>query len=150
MMEFFVGLTDSASEDLDYFRKSERKIISDGMDLFLRHDANVETRTWQGEGRCCRAEKAPRLVHPWQKGGTMKTLNLSRRRITVEELLKAASAGSVRLVTADGRSFVLEEADEFEEEVKALGKSKKFRRFLKDRSKEPATTSLDDYRRSLN
>jgi hypothetical protein len=80
----------------------------------------------------------------------MKTLDLGRKRITLEELLELASAGSVRIVTADGRAFVLEDADDFDKEVKLLGKSKKFRRFLKERSKEGATTSLEDYRRSLD
>ncbi len=40
-------------------------------------------------------------------------------------------------------------ADSFDNEVKRLGKSKKFQRFLKERSKAAATTSLEDYRRSL-
>jgi hypothetical protein len=31
-----------------------------------------------------------------------------------------------------------------------LGKSKKFKRFLNERSKEAATTSLEAYRRSLD
>ena len=80
----------------------------------------------------------------------MKTLNLVRKRVSLEELLKLAAAGAVRIVTADGHSFVLEDADEFEKEVKRLGKSKKFQRFLKERSEEPATTSLEEYRRSLD
>jgi hypothetical protein len=80
----------------------------------------------------------------------MKTLDLSREKVTVEKLLKLAAAGSVRILTADGRAFVVEDADDFEKEVKALGKSKKFQRFLKARSKEPATTSLRRYRRSLD
>lgn len=80
----------------------------------------------------------------------MKTLNLKRRPITVEELLKLALEGSVRIVTSDGHTFIVEEADEFDKEVKLLGKSKKFKRFLNERSKESATTSLDDYRRSLD
>jgi hypothetical protein len=81
---------------------------------------------------------------------TMKTLDLTRKHITLDELLKIASAGSVRILTADGHAFVLEDADDFEKEVELLGKSKKFKRFLKMRSKEAATTSLDDYRRSFN
>jgi len=81
---------------------------------------------------------------------TMKTLDLTRKNITLEGLLKLASAGSVRIVTTDGRTFVLENADDFDKEVNVLGKSKKFRRFLKERSKEAATTSLEDYRRSLD
>jgi mRNA-degrading endonuclease RelE of RelBE toxin-antitoxin system len=43
-MKYSVSLTDSAVEDLDYFRKNERRVISDGIALFLTHDANVETR----------------------------------------------------------------------------------------------------------
>jgi len=80
----------------------------------------------------------------------MKTLDLSRKQITLEELLKLAAAGSVRILTADGHAYILEDADEFDKEVKLLGKSKKFQRFLKERSKEPATISLEDYRRSLD
>jgi hypothetical protein len=56
----------------------------------------------------------------------------------------------IRIVTPDGRTFVLEQSDDFEKEVALLGKSKKFRRFLKERSKEAANTSLEDYRRSLD
>jgi hypothetical protein len=80
----------------------------------------------------------------------MKTLDLGRKSITLEELLKLAAAGSVRIVTAEGQAFVLEAADDFEKEVALLAKSKKFQRFLKERSKETATTSLEDYRRSLD
>jgi hypothetical protein len=43
----------------------------------------------------------------------------------------------------------LVETRAFEKEVQLHGKSKKFRRFLQGRSKQPATRSLDDYRRSL-
>ena len=80
----------------------------------------------------------------------MKTLDLSREHVTVEDLLKLASTGSVRIVAADGQAFVLEGADDFDKEVALLGKSKKFRRFLNERSKDTATTSLEDYRRSLD
>jgi len=79
----------------------------------------------------------------------MKTVNLARKRVTLDELLKLAAVGSVRIVTPGGHAFILEDADEFEKEVKLLGKSKRFQRFLKERSKEPATTSLADYRRTL-
>ena len=80
----------------------------------------------------------------------MKTLDLTKKSITLDELLELAAAGSVRILTTDGRAFVLEKADDFEKEVALLGKSKKFRRFLNERSKETATTSLEDYRRSLD
>ncbi len=80
----------------------------------------------------------------------MKTLDLTGKRITLDELLELAATDAVRILTADGRAFVLEQADDFEKEVALLGKSKKFRRFLNERSKETATTSLEDYRRSLD
>ena len=57
-MKFSVRLTDSAIEDLDYFRKSERKIISDGIALFLTHDAKVETRR--------RKALRPNPLAPWE------------------------------------------------------------------------------------
>jgi len=80
----------------------------------------------------------------------MKTFDLTTRRVTLDELLKLAAAGSVRILTAEGRAFVLEAADDFDKEVALLGKSKKFRRFLNERSKQAATTSLEDYKRSLD
>lgn len=80
----------------------------------------------------------------------MKTLDLSRMHVTVDRLLELAAAGSIRILTADGRAFVLEAADDFDKEVQLLGKSAKFRRFLNQRSKETATTSLEAYRRSLD
>ncbi len=43
-MHFSVRLTDSAKEDLDFFRKNKRRFISDGIALFLTYDANVETK----------------------------------------------------------------------------------------------------------
>lgn len=42
-MKFAIRLTDRAMGDVDYFRKIERRIISDGIVLFLTHDADVET-----------------------------------------------------------------------------------------------------------
>ncbi len=79
----------------------------------------------------------------------MKTLDLTRKRITLGELLDLAAVDTVRILTTDGRAFILEPADDFNKEVKLLAKSKKFRRFLSQRSKEAATTSLEDYKRSL-
>jgi mRNA-degrading endonuclease RelE of RelBE toxin-antitoxin system len=43
-MSFSIRLTDSAIEDLEFFRKNERRIIADGIALFLTHDADVATR----------------------------------------------------------------------------------------------------------
>ena len=43
-MNFSIHLTDSAVKDLDFFQKKVRRIISNGISLFLTHDANIETR----------------------------------------------------------------------------------------------------------
>ena len=80
----------------------------------------------------------------------MKTMDLRRKKTTLDEVLKLAAKDSVRIVATDGRAFMLEHADDFDKEVELLGKSKKFQRFLSQRSKEPATRSLEDYRRSLD
>lgn len=57
-MRFFLRLTDSAIEDLDYFRKNERQMISEAIALFLTHDANVETRR--------RKPLRPNRIAPWE------------------------------------------------------------------------------------
>ncbi len=57
-MNFSIHLTDGAVEDLDYFRKNERQIISAGIALFLTHDANVETRR--------RKPLRPNRIAPWE------------------------------------------------------------------------------------
>jgi mRNA-degrading endonuclease RelE of RelBE toxin-antitoxin system len=43
-MKFSIRLTDNAMEDLDFFRKKERRMIADGIALFLEQDANVATK----------------------------------------------------------------------------------------------------------
>jgi len=79
----------------------------------------------------------------------MRTLDLRHERMSVEDLLKLASSEAIRVLNADGHAFVIEDADEFEKEVELLGKSERFQRFLDQRFAEPATMSLEDYRRSL-
>jgi hypothetical protein len=56
---------------------------------------------------------------------------------------------SVLLVSKDGATFVLEEADEFDREVAQLGSSEKFMRFLKRRSKEQVVTSIEEFAAGL-
>ena len=56
---------------------------------------------------------------------------------------------SVLLVSRDGASFVLEEADEFDREVAELGNSARFMRFLQKRSKEKGVTSIEQFAKAL-
>lgn len=75
----------------------------------------------------------------------MKTVHLNKDSPSVSELLNMARKKSVLLVSSDGASFVLEEADDFDREVAELGNSARFMRFLKKRSKEEGVTSIEQF-----
>ena len=73
----------------------------------------------------------------------MKTVNLDRESRSVGELLAMARSTSVLLVSK-GRTYVLEEADDFDREVAQLGASETFMRFLEKRSKEKSAISIEE------
>jgi PHD/YefM family antitoxin component YafN of YafNO toxin-antitoxin module len=50
----------------------------------------------------------------------MKTIDLIEEKLNLEALLNLARKEPVVLLTADGKEFVLAEADDFEREVEAL------------------------------
>jgi hypothetical protein len=79
----------------------------------------------------------------------MTTIDLKQNTVTLEELLHLAVDDVVVIVDENGREFVLEETDEFEKEVMALGQSEKFINFLKERAKEPAVASIDEVEKEL-
>ena len=79
----------------------------------------------------------------------MKTVNLRKESPSVSDLLAMARKRSVLLVSKDGATFVLEEADEFDREVAELGGSEKFMRFLSKRAKERAVTSIEQFAKEL-
>lgn len=66
----------------------------------------------------------------------MKTIDLSKGKHSVAELLALAKSDSVLIHSPSGDDFLLEQADEFDREVAALGRSDKFMSFLEQRSKE--------------
>ena len=80
----------------------------------------------------------------------MKTINLDKKAPSVDELLAIARREVVLLVSQDGTSFVLEEADDFEREVTQLGNSGKFMKFLKERTHEGSATSIERFAGELN
>lgn len=59
-------------------------------------------------------------------------------------LLAMAGQEPVVLLTADGRQFVLAEADDFEQEVELLRSSPAFQRFLDDRSQCTRRVGLEE------
>ena len=79
----------------------------------------------------------------------MKTINLKEESPSVAQLLAMARKKSVLLVSKDGATFVIEEADEFDREVAELGGSDKFSKFLSKRSKEQALTSIEEFAKQL-
>src|SRR2546426_8006302 len=79
----------------------------------------------------------------------MKTVNLKNESPSVAQLLAMARKKSVLLVSKDGATFVLEEADEFDREVAELGGSEKFIKFLSKRSKEQAVTPIEEFAKQL-
>ena len=74
----------------------------------------------------------------------MKTVNFSKESPSVNELLAMAREKSVLLVSDDGTTYLLEEADDFDREVAVLGNSDRFMRFLKKRSKEKSVISIEE------
>ena len=79
----------------------------------------------------------------------MKTINLKEESPSVAQLLAMARKKSVLLVSKDGATFILEEADEFDREVAELGGSEQFIKFLSKRSKEQAVTSIEEFAKQL-
>jgi hypothetical protein len=79
----------------------------------------------------------------------MKTLDLGKQQVTVDELLNTAAIEAVLIRSNDGHSYVLEAADSFEQEIAQLAASEKFMSFLGQRSEEPASISLSDIERQL-
>ena len=74
----------------------------------------------------------------------MRTINLTEEKLDLEALIKLASREPVMLLTADGREFVLAEADDFDSEVAALRASPAFQRFLDERSRSAGRISLEE------
>jgi hypothetical protein len=74
----------------------------------------------------------------------MKTINLQKDSPSLRQLLTVAARESVLLVSDDGKTFIIEEADEFDREVEELGHSDRFMKFLEERSKEKGSSPSSD------
>jgi PHD/YefM family antitoxin component YafN of YafNO toxin-antitoxin module len=74
----------------------------------------------------------------------MKTIDLIEEKLNLEALLNLARKEPVVLLTADGKEFVLAEADDFEREVEALRGSQAFQRFLEEKTKSASRVSLEE------
>ena len=72
----------------------------------------------------------------------MKTIDLSKGRHSLSEVLKIAKRQAVLLRSSSGEDFLIEHADEFDREVAALGRSARFSAFLEARAKETGDLPL--------
>jgi len=74
----------------------------------------------------------------------VKTVDLRRQQVTLDELLRLVGGDMVRITSRDGDEFVLEAADAFEREAAEFGRSAKFMALLAERSAESGRISLAD------
>ncbi|MEZ4860257.1 MAG: hypothetical protein R3C14_03085 [Caldilineaceae bacterium] len=81
-MSFILTFTDSALDDLDYFKKYEQRVIVDAVDQQLLHEPGVETRN--------RKVLDPNSLAQWElRVGSYRVfydLNLSGRMVTVKAI----------------------------------------------------------------
>ncbi|HEX9654795.1 MAG TPA: hypothetical protein VGA99_13895 [bacterium] len=77
----------------------------------------------------------------------MKTIELSKKPIALEQLLEWASQENV-LIRRNGEEFILALVDDFEAEVESLRHNDEFIAFLDARAKEPKI-SIEEARRRL-
>jgi hypothetical protein len=76
----------------------------------------------------------------------MRTVDLSKEKHSLKELLALAKFEALLIRSPSGEDFLLEQADEFDREVAALGLSDKFMSFLDTRSKEEEDIPLSEAR----
>jgi hypothetical protein len=82
----------------------------------------------------------------------MKLINLAEQPVDISYVLELAQKGPVVLLAADGRKYILAEADDFDREVEQLRNSVTFQRFLDERSAYRTTKRripLDEIRREI-
>jgi hypothetical protein len=79
----------------------------------------------------------------------MKTVDLAAEALTVDQLIKLASAGNVLVRTAEGREFLLAELDDFDEEIESIRRNQELMEFLDQRSHESRRYSLAQVREIL-
>jgi PHD/YefM family antitoxin component YafN of YafNO toxin-antitoxin module len=74
----------------------------------------------------------------------MKTVNLEKEKLDLHTVIDLAGKEPVVLLTADGREFVVAQADDFEREVETLRGSQAFQRFLDERSRSTRRIPLEE------
>ena len=79
----------------------------------------------------------------------MKVVELVNGRPSLDEVIALAKQELVVLRGADGSVFALSEVDDFDVEVELLKNNPEFLSFLRERSQEKSTVSLEELRQEL-
>ncbi len=78
----------------------------------------------------------------------MKTIDLREGQHSLGEVLALAKSEAVLIHSTSGDDFLVEQADDFDREVAALGSSDKFMSFLEARAKETGDVPIEEIRRA--
>ncbi len=79
----------------------------------------------------------------------MKVIDLSGKAPALTRLLSMAGKENLLLKTSDGQKFLLAQIEERDDEIDAIARNKKLIQFLRKRSREKATLTIDDVRARL-
>lgn len=79
----------------------------------------------------------------------MKTINLEKEKLNLEEVINLARKESVLLLTHEGEEFFISEADDFEKEVEKLRGSTAFQRFLDERAECKNRIPLEEIEKKI-
>ncbi len=79
----------------------------------------------------------------------MRTITISQRQRTLNELLRQALGENLILKTDDGHEFLLAEIDDFDREIELTRQNKELMRLLDSRGREKANIPLDEARARL-
>ena len=79
----------------------------------------------------------------------MKTIDLAKNKLSLDEALSCARGESLLLRCANGEQFVISLADDFATEVELLRRNHAFLDFLDSCKKDETTVSLEEAERKL-
>ncbi len=80
----------------------------------------------------------------------MKTIELTKTYMTIEELLEIADGEVIVLSHSGNRKFIVAPVDEFDLEVESLRNNKEFMAYLDEISAQEATIPLEDVEKTLD
>ena len=79
----------------------------------------------------------------------MKTVNLEKEKLNLDEVINLARKEPVLLLASDGKEFFISEADDFEGEVEILRGSRAFQKFLDERSACTGKIPLEEIEKEI-